>query len=266
MEAAWVAAERGHRVVLFERSPELGGQVNLIAALGRRAEMGEVVRWRSRRLAQVGVDVRLGTAADRAGLASLLDGDGGVALIATGSRPRRVGWYAALPHLEHIPGADLAVVYTTWDVLRGELDGRRHVVVVDGCGYYQSSDPVEWLAGRGVRVTAVSTTASFAEGIEHNDRPAFVAATRAGDVTFRPSSLVTAIEPDRVRLSDVISGTESVVEDVDAVVLSIGSDVVDGLYHELRADGVDVRRIGDCLAPRGIEHAVFEAHRVAREL
>lgn len=264
MEAAWVAAARGHHVTLLEASGELGGQVNLIARVDRRAEMAEVVRWRVDQLARLGVTVRCGEAVD-ASVGARLAPDAAV-VVATGSRPRRTGWYPPMAHLDQIPGADGPQVHTVWEALQGALDGCAHVVVVDGCTYYQSSDPVERLGAMGVRVSAVSSTPSFAEGLERNDRPAFAAAARAAGVTFYPSSVVTAIEAGRVRLLDTLHGRPFDIEAVDAVVLSLGNDVVDGLFHHLRATGREVHRVGDCVAPRGIEHALVEAQRVARSL
>lgn len=264
MEAAWVAAARGHQVTLLEAAPVLGGQVNLITRVERRSELAEVVRWRAHQLVHMGVEVRCGEEADMSVARDL--GPGDAAVVATGSRPRRAGWYPALPHLDGIPGADGPGVHTVWDAMQGTLDGCDHVVVVDGCTYYQSSDPVERLAALGVRVSAVSSTAVFAEGLERNDRPSFAAAARAGGVEYHPSSVVTALEERRVHLLDTLHGRPVVIEDVDAVVLSFGNDVVDDLYHGLREAGCEVYRVGDCLVPRGIEHALVEAHRVARAL
>lgn len=273
MEAAWVAAARGHAVTLVEATDRLGGQVNLISAVTRRAEMAEVVRWRARQLERHGVSVILGQPVDGPWVLARLSEFGGpdqvstaAVVVATGAVPRKAGWYAGTPHLAQIPGAELPHVHSGWGALRGRLDDCRHVAVVDGCTYYQSSDPVEYLAARGIRVSAISTGASFAEGLERNDRPSFVAAARAGGVRFHPSRIVTAIESDRVVMVDTYTGAEEAVEGVDAVVLSIGSDAVDTVYRELVAAGPEVHRVGDCLTPRGIEHALFEAHRVAREL
>ena len=165
-----------------------------------------------------------------------------------------------------IPGAGAGHVFSCWEVLEGVVDTCDHVVVVDGRGYYQSSDVVEYLAQQGVRVSAVSSTGAFAEGIERNDRPAFVAAARAAGVEFHGWCVVDAIEARSVLLTDILSGAPRVLDHVDAVVLSLGSAVNDALFRELDGSGPELHRIGDCVAPRGVEHALFEAHRVGREL
>jgi len=192
--------------------------------------------------------------------------DAPAVVLATGSTPHTTGWYAMRPELDMIPGADQPHVYDVWNALSGALDHARHVVVVDGRGYYQSSDVVEHLAGRGVRVSAVSSTGAFAEGLERNDRPAFVAAARRGGVTFHAWCTVQSIDASAVRLSDALTGTEHTIDEVDAVVLSLGSTPNDELARLLAGSGLAISAIGDCVTPRGVEHALFDGHRIARTL
>jgi hypothetical protein len=236
-----------------------------------------VVDWRRRQLERLAVDVRLGVEASGELVQGFATGAGAgqdrrpAVVLATGSIPAPDGWYAARPDLDAIPGSDLPHVYGVRDALDGAVDGRRHVVVVDGRGYYQSSDVVEYLAARGQRVSAVSSTGAFAEGLERNDRPSFVAAARRGEVEFHGWCVVDAIEANAVRLTDTLTGSAPVLDGVDAVVLSLGDRVDDALWLALRStdllgDGLDVHRIGDCVAPRGVEHALFEGHRIARAL
>jgi 2,4-dienoyl-CoA reductase-like NADH-dependent reductase (Old Yellow Enzyme family) len=284
LEAAVVAAMRGHAVTLVERAGELGGQLRCIASVQRRREFLHVLGWRATQLERLGVDVRLGTDATvelvrafAAGAGEAGAGEAGAAagrpavVLATGSIPAPDGWYAARPDLDSIPGCDRPHVFGVRDALAGAVDGARHVVVVDGRGYYQSSDVVEYLAARGQRVSAVSSTGAFAEGLERNDRPSFVAAARRGGVEFHAWCVVDTIDADAVRLTDTLSGSPVALDAVDAVVLSLGDRVDDALWHALIGDGrigdgLDVYRIGDCVAPRGVEHALFEGHRLARQL
>jgi 2,4-dienoyl-CoA reductase-like NADH-dependent reductase (Old Yellow Enzyme family) len=280
LEAAVVAATRGHTVTLVERSDELGGQVRFITRVERRREFAHVVEWRAAQLERLGVDVGLGVEASADLVRDFTTAAGGgvarpAVVLATGSIPAPGGWYAARPDLDSIPGSDLPHVYDVRAVLGGALDGAAddglHVVVVDGRGYYQSSDVVEYLAARGQRVSAVSSTGAFAEGLERNDRPSFVAAARRGGVAFHAWCVVDAIEANAVRLIDTLTGSARVLEGVDAVVLSLGDRVDDALRLALTGSGIDptrfdMHRIGDCVAPRGVEHAIFEGHRAGRAL
>jgi hypothetical protein len=262
LEAAMVAAQRGHDVTLLERTRELGGQVRLIARVARRREFIEVVRWRERQVAALGVRVELGVEATRDEVRRRAPD---VVVIATGSQPRLRGWYPPAPHLDAIPGSDVAPLHSTWDVLEGRLDDARHVVVVDATGYHQSGDALEYLAERGVRTDAVAHAPLVAAGIDGNDRPDFDAALR-GRIGFHLSTVVERFEPDAVEVRNLLTGLRSRIEDVDAVVMSIGSDVCASLFDALRGEGLAVHRIGDCVAPRGVEHALHEGHRLGREL
>ena len=153
---------------------------------------------------------------------------------------------------------------STWDALGGACDDAVHVVVIDGHGYHHSTDVVEYLALRGVRTTAVTGASVFAPGVDDHDRPDLLRVLRDGPVEFVVSAIVESIGADNVVLRDAYRGASSVIEGVDRVVLSIGQDPVDELWNELHDLGIDAKRIGDCVAPRGIEHAVFEGHGAGR--
>jgi 2,4-dienoyl-CoA reductase-like NADH-dependent reductase (Old Yellow Enzyme family) len=267
MEAAIVAARRGHEVTLCERSDSLGGQVNLIRRLPRRAEFGYVVDDREGEIRRLPIDLRLSTEVD-AKLVEALRPD--AVVIATGSMPRvdrpdgHPGHWSASSHEGlGIPGAALAHVYTPWDVLEGRLDDAHHVVLLDGNGYYQSSDPLEHLLGRGARVSALSLLGIFAADMLYNDRPSFVASLRDKPVTFHPFTTITEIHRDKVDALDTQTGRAFTMSDVDAVVLSVGSIPRNALYYELRARVEDLHRIGDCVTPRRVEHAHFEGRRAS---
>ncbi len=262
LEAAMVAAERGHRVTLVERESELGGQVLLIGRVARRREFLDVVLWRVRQLDRLGVRVELDTEMTPD---EVRRRNPDVVVVATGSRPRVCGWYPPMPHLDAIPGASNAPLLSTWQVLEGAADLRRRVVVVDATGYHQSGDVLEYLAARGVPTEAVSHAPLLAAGIEQNDRPDFDAALR-GRVRFHLSTVVEGMGPNHVDLRNALSGERRRIDGVDAVVLSIGNDVCDELYQGLRDDGVALHCIGDAVAPRGVEHAIHEGHALGRAL
>jgi thioredoxin reductase len=262
LEAALIAAQRGHDVTLLEREAELGGQVLLIGRVARRREFLDVVLWRVRELDRLGVRVEVDTDVT---LDEVQRRAPDVVVVATGSRPRLRGWYPPMPHLDCIPGSDEARLVSTWDVLEGGVDRLGHVVVVDATGYHQSGDALEYLAARGVRTSAVTHAPLVSAGVDVNDRHDFDAALR-GRVDFHLSSVVERLGPDFVELRNLLSGERTRLSGVDAVVMSIGNDTCDSLYHALGGGGVEVHRIGDALTPRGVEHAIHEGHALARAL
>ena len=270
MEAAIVAAQRGHRVVLCERSDHLGGQVNLILKNPRRQEFAHETDWRRTQITKLGIDLRLNTPVTLA-LAKALLPD--TIIVATGSAPVREytgdfpeHWSPSGALRPGIPGGNSPHVFTPWDVLQGRLDDRRHVVIVDEIGYYQSSDPLEYLVARGTRVTAVTSDDVFAGGMTGVERPTFREAIKGKNVTFHQFAQVLEIGPDSVRLRDGEAGQETVVANVDAVVLSFGNVPVNALYYALKDAFPSVHRIGDCVAARHIEHAHFDGRKIGMEV
>jgi thioredoxin reductase len=261
MEAAMTAAQRGHEVVLCERAPTLGGQVNLLSHIAHRDEFLGVVRWRRTQLEKLEVDVRLNIDVTRQMVEEIA---ADVVVIATGSTQRANGWYP--PLTGYIPGGDLPHVVTVSDVLTGKIDGARHVVVVDEIGYHQSSDPLEYLVARGATVEGVTSAGAFAADMLLVDRTLWLKSLKGKDVTFHNTVLVREIRPDAVDIEDTYLGRRTTIGSVDAVVLSLGADVNDSLYQSLVESAGNVHLIGDALTPRRIEQAIHEGHKLARAL
>jgi 2,4-dienoyl-CoA reductase-like NADH-dependent reductase (Old Yellow Enzyme family)/thioredoxin reductase len=261
LEAAVVAASRGHDVTLFESDTSLGGQLQLIVRNPRREEFNRIVEWRVAQLAQFDVRVRLG---HRATVDTIQGERPDDVILATGSRPRTHGSRAGAASQGPLAGSDRGHVVTTWAALGGACDDAAHVVMIDGHGYHHSTDVVEYLAVRGVRTTAVTAASVFAPGVDDHDRPDLLRALRDAPVEFVVSAIVESIGADNVVLRDAYRGASRVIDGVDRVVLSIGQDPVDELWSALHDRGIDARRIGDCVTPRGVEHAVYEGHAAGR--
>ena len=261
MEAAIVAAQRGHQVTLAEKSDSLGGQVRMFLKVPRREEFGAVIEWRHKQLALHGVEVKLNTEATPEFVAGMAPDE---VILATGSVARNQRWYSLLSHLEQVPGGDLPHVFSTHAAMQGAADGSRTVLVVDDCGYYQSSDPLEYFLNQGAQVYAVSAAPVFAAAMVSVERSSFVKSLRGKPVTFHPQTMINRITPEAVEMTALISGKQFTIENVDAVIFGSTGVPDDALYFALKAGKTPVRRIGDCLSPRGVEHAVHDGHAAGR--
>jgi mycofactocin system FadH/OYE family oxidoreductase 2 len=256
LEASLTAASRGHRVTLLERAPRLGGVPRTVAESGQRPPFGLVSSWRADRLAQLDVDVRLSVEASPE-LIGKLSPD--VVVVATGARARPP---------EALPGAELPHVLSVREALTGRLAGTGPVVVIDRQGGYPAIDAARLAAGSGRPVTVVSEDpfVSSQLGAIGELSPWYRDAASLG-ITLRPLTTVLEITGDSVLMRHRFGTIEDRLL-ADCVVLADYELPEDALYRKLGAalPGLDVRRVGDCLAPRRVLHAVLEGARAGREV
>jgi 2,4-dienoyl-CoA reductase-like NADH-dependent reductase (Old Yellow Enzyme family) len=254
MEAARVAAARGHRVVLCEREKVLGGQVRIMAEDPGRYRLPLWLDYQQRQLALEGVDVRLDTELDERSIRGLSPD---VVVLATGARP-------AVPA---IPGIDSPHVTTAESVLLGSAPVGSRVVVLGALeDHMRPLTLADLLAGRGHEVTLVSELLVIGQGVEKRTQHLLLQRLVRAGVHLRPMTEVTAVDGPRLRTRDVVTDRAGIIEDVDTVVLANGGAAVDGLRAPLREEGREVHLIGDCLSPRQILHAILDGARIGRAL
>jgi N,N-dimethylglycine/sarcosine dehydrogenase len=253
LETARVAALRGHQVVLFEKGRELGGQVLVASRTPARADYAGIARFLVRQVERQGVDVRLSTDADvDAVLAERPD----VVVVATGS-------HAFVPAL---PGLDGKHVVTDRDVLLGRAEVGERVVVVDDVHTQQGLSTADFLLEQGRRVEVVSRLFYAGQDVGITSIVPLYTRLFAKGVVFTPHTDVVAVEGSTVVVANVYTGEERRIEGVDTVVLSMGARSTDALFRALRGRVPALHAVGDCVAPRGVHHAILEGTRVARSL
>jgi mycofactocin system FadH/OYE family oxidoreductase 2 len=251
LEAARVAALRGHRVVLLEREAAVGGQVLIAARAPARAEYAGILRFLAHQVDKLVVDCRLRVEASvDTVLAELPD----VVIIATGSSP----------HVPDLRGLDGKHVVTDRDVLLDRVEVGERVVVVDDVHTQQGLSTAEHLLDRGRRVEVISRLFYAGQDVGITSIAPLYSRLFAKGVTLTPHTDLVAVEGSAVVVANVYTRAERRIEGVDTVVLSMGSRSVDALYRALKGQVAAVHAIGDCVAPRGIHQAILEGTRVAR--
>jgi NADPH-dependent 2,4-dienoyl-CoA reductase/sulfur reductase-like enzyme len=281
LEAARVAAERGHRVVLFEATDRPGGQILLAARSPRRRELMGIVEWRIERLAEHGAELRFSTLAEAD---DVLAEQPEVVFAATGGTPN-------LDILE--TGADLAV--STWDVLSGQVAPGRNVLVYDDNGAHPALQAAEFLGNAGAAVELATPERFFAPEIGGLNHAAYARVFHRRRVTITISTRLLAIRRMGNGLSAALGsdyGSGRTERQYDQIVVEHGTLPVDGLYKALQpfssnngevdyqallkgASQTLVRnpggtfqlfRIGDAVASRNIHAAIFDALRLAKDV
>ena len=274
LEAARVAAERGHRVVVFEAAPQAGGQVRLLARQKRRSEMIGIIDWRLAQCAARDVDFRFNTWADAADvLAEAPD----VVIIATGGLPQK-------DILSF--GNDLTV--SAWDVLSGDVKPGTNVLLFDDAGDHTALQAAQLLAEAGARVEVMTPDRSFAPDVMAMNLVPYMRAMQDKDVTFTVTYRLTGVERDGNRLKARIDSdymTLGKTAHYDQVVVNHGTIPLDQLYFDLKPQsankgavdydaliavrpqpdagaGFQLFRIGDVVEARNIHAAIYDALRL----
>jgi dimethylamine/trimethylamine dehydrogenase len=273
MECAIVLAKRGFgRVHLVEADAEIGGIMRWIPRLPGRGEWGRVLHWRTIQLdKQPPVETIAGT---RLVAEDVLAYGAEIVVVATGARWSPVGLNRETH--EPIPGADASLphVLTPEQIMvEGKTPPGERVVVYDGDGYFMGPDLAEKLALDGHRVhlvTSLEDVAPFAH--ETLEQGLLKRRLHEAGVRMHRGVVLERVEPALAFGRDELG--EPFAVEADAVVLVTQRVSDDALYHELRADserlaaeGIEaVYRIGDCVAPQLIADAIFDGHRLAREI
>jgi 2,4-dienoyl-CoA reductase-like NADH-dependent reductase (Old Yellow Enzyme family) len=264
LEAARVAALRGHEVTLVESRDRLGGQVQLARRAPYRAEIGLIVDWLGDELDRLGVEIRLDTTADGA-LVRELDPAG--VIVATGSTPRRDGRQIARA-AQPIEGFDLPHVFTSWDVFDGTATIGRSALVFDDVGEYEAAAVAEELVRRNAVVHFVSRFQIFGPLLQTSTtaRPVRERFHRAGVVVHLLSELVS-VDGSTAVLRNLDSGAESTV-DIDTAVLVLAPCADRTFAEGLGEYDGEVRLVGDALGPMRspgfLMGAIHEGHHAGR--
>ncbi|HEY0520187.1 MAG TPA: FAD-dependent oxidoreductase [Ilumatobacteraceae bacterium] len=248
MEAARVAALRGHSVTLLERSPVLGGALNLQAELPTRDGVLSAVTWWSGRLEDAGVKVLLGIEAN---VDEVLSHAPDVVVVATGASFDERGLNGLTGR--EIPGWDRDFVYTPATLLPSLPRVTRTAVVYDEDGAITASD-IAWLfaengAEKVYLVTRHAATAQNYIGKSGSHRDLSSMALERNGVITEVQKFIRDIGDHKVTLFNIRTEEEQVIEEVDVVVLVNLRRSVNGLATALRDHVADVQVLGDANSP-----------------
>jgi 2,4-dienoyl-CoA reductase-like NADH-dependent reductase (Old Yellow Enzyme family)/thioredoxin reductase len=282
LEAARVAAERGHQVTVLEALGKAGGQIQLAVQNPRRKELIGIVDWRLAELERLGVEIRYDVWAEEGDIDALSPD---VVIIATGGLPQN-------PPLE--TGDDL--VTSTWDILSGAAKPAETVLLYDDNGGHQGMGAAEFIARAGASLELVSPERMFAPEMGGMNHAPYMQAFQEQGVRVTINTRVKAVRRDGNKLvatlgSDFARGW-SEERRVDQVVVEHGTAPLEDLYLALKPKSKNLGaidyealvssgdlwpernpegtftlfRIGDAVASRNIHAAIYDGIRYAMRL
>jgi 2,4-dienoyl-CoA reductase (NADPH2) len=252
LEAARVAAESGHDVVVYEQADVTGGQLRIAAAGPTREELLDFVFYLERELTRLGVELRLETPATRE---SVLADEPDLVVSATGASPLEPDF----------PFDADANVVTVWDLLGGAVHELppRAAVLDDGGGFWHGVSAAEYLAERGSAVELLTPSRGVALAIPHESLGGLLRRLRSNGVRFRPLVTVTSVRGTTVSLADAVTGEPDETE-AELLVVRTMLRVNDDLLRELEGEVPALVAVGDCSAARRLSHAVLDANSAVR--
>ncbi len=281
LEAARVAAERGHEVVVFEAAAKPGGQVLLTAGLRRRREILGIVDWRASECERLGVTFRFNCLA---GADDALAETPDVVVVATGGAPN-------LSFLDS--GAEFAT--TSWDLLSGAARPSGEVIVYDDNGAHAGMTAAEFIAESGARLEIVTPERMLAPDVGGTSYPAYLRAFSKANATITLNLRLESIARRGNRVAGSFFdeyGRRRIEKEADMIVVEHGAEPVEDLYFELKQGSINrgevdyqaliagrpqtlinnpsgtyrLFRIGDAVASRNIHAAVYDAIRLMKDI
>jgi 2,4-dienoyl-CoA reductase-like NADH-dependent reductase (Old Yellow Enzyme family) len=257
LEAARVAAERGHRVTLVEAAPRLGGQFRLAGMQPRRGQILDFLDWYERQLNRLQVAVRLNTLFDADDIAAFGADE---VILAPGSQPADTGFQRALPHHSALPGIERGNVWSAEAVMQRSARLGRRVIVLDEGANWKGSGTALFIAEQGCEVVLVTPAASaMAEMARTNADIQLRIRLRQLGARLMTDSAIREWHGDGATIFSYGGPDERVA--ADSLVLSC-TNIADTALEEALADSaLAVSVIGDAVAPRTAVMAIYEGRK-----
>ena len=262
LEAARVAAARGHKVILFEARSALGGSLRFASMAPTRQTMGDILMWLEAEVYRLGVDVRLSSYVDAE---EVLSENPGMVIVATGATPRMNGVQSVAPG-EPIIGFGQSHVLSPLDLFEnGKKELGKAAVVIDDLGHYEAVAAAEYLLAKRLHVTFVTSQSSFAPKAEF----AMMAEPALRRMTPKGLKVMVRTRAIEITKTSVIVGpaylptSTNIREEVaaDSVVFVSHNRPEADLATKLGATKVKI--VGDALSPRYLQTAIREGRRAA---
>ena len=254
LEAARVAAERGHQVEIYEAENYIGGQFLLRASIPTWTEFDGVIEWRRRQLSQLQVPIHLGQRINESNLSSL---DADVIILATGAIPKDS---FDIDHDGSIP------ITSPHKLIKDGAGDALSAVIWDRAGGIVATGAMDAALSMGLSLDIVTPQFMVAEDTDVVQRIPLYERLLSGGARFHPNSDIINIKDGVTTFRNVYSYKEQALSRVDLIIAWNGRSAQDSLYDLSIRLGIKTYAIGDAMSPRTAEYAIAEGALIARKI
>jgi NADPH-dependent 2,4-dienoyl-CoA reductase/sulfur reductase-like enzyme len=249
LNAAWVAAKRGHDVHLYEMESSLGGNLNLGSISSYKKELLSLIEFQERQIKKFGVKCHLNFEVT---LDTIKNARPDAVVLATGSQPIK----------PPVPGMDKPIVLSLPAILDGNKPAIRKTVVVGGGAV--GCEVALHLSDHGCPVTLVEALRKVGGKLEPITRKVYLKKLEENQVQIMAGCTLSRIEDGGVFVTDQ-DDSEAFIE-AEAVVLAVGNLPDNRLYEQLKSTGIPTYQVGDCLEPRTAKEAIYTGAVIGRTI
>ena len=250
MNAALIAAQRGHRVSLYESGKQLGGQALLAQNLSRRAEFGGLITNLLQAMSKQDINIQLNTRVDMAMVqAEAAD----VVVLATG----------ATPYAQPIEADESILKLNAWQYLQGTAPQGKSVLITDWRCDWVAPGIAELLVKQGFDVSIAINGLCLGETLPLYVRDELTATAQRLGIKFLPNARLYGYDNGTVYLQHNTSAEALELEGIDTIIACDGQIALDELGDAIEDLGMTLHRIGDCNTQRTAEEAMYEGLKVA---
>ena len=251
MEAARVAALRGHEVTLWEKHDGLGGQLRLASVPPHKEPIGELMDYLGVQVQKAGVRVELEREST---FESVIDFEPDAVIVATGAKP-------LIPEISGIQEQEKKVVLAQ-DLLAGRKEAGATVVIIGG--ELVGCETGEFLAEQGKQVVITTLLSEMATNLPMINRSFLLRSLENKGILMVPSVRYESVTEDGINIVDG-EGKRKFLK-AETIVIAAGFVPDDGLFRSLKHEVKECYAIGDCVQPRNILEAIGEAAEIARKI
>ncbi len=281
LEAARVAAQRGHKVIVLEAAANPGGQVGLIALNNRRKEMQSIIDWRMEQCSAAGVEFKFNHWAESEDVLAM---QADVVIVATGG----------LPDVDILDQNNHLLV-SSWDIISGAVAIKEHVLLFDDAGDHVALQAAELISQKAKHLEIMTPDRAFAPEVMAMNLVPYMRSLQDREVTFSVTYRLAAVQACEGRLKAELGSDYTSINKhrmVDQIVVNHGTIPLDDIYFDLKAHSTNLGavdhtqllagqaqklnknpqgqfqlfRIGDAVSARNIHAAIYDALRLVKDL